>query len=127
MIDGASSRPFSASTLPPVRMIGESKEKEIIDYSRISYATPRSIVEIKIAKDTEDDGEKPTTKKAATKKEKKEEAASEKKKKKTTLGDLQSLVDLKEQMVEAAAKTAAKAAKKAKADAPAAEEAAPEA
>jgi dsDNA-specific endonuclease/ATPase MutS2 len=40
---------------------------------------------------------------------------------KTTLGDIQSLADLKDQMVEAAAKSAAKAAKKAKAEAPAAE------
>jgi len=47
--------------------------------------------------------------------------------KKPLLGDIQSLADLKDQMVEAAAKSAAKAAKKAKADAPAAEEVAPEA
>jgi len=72
-------------------------------------------------------GETPAPKKAAPKKAKKEETAPVSTMEKTTLGDLQSLVDLKEQMVEAAAKTAAKAAKKAKADAPAAEEAAPEA
>jgi small subunit ribosomal protein S1 len=73
-------------------------------------------------------GEAPVAKKTAPKKAKKEEvAAPASSMEKTTLGDLQSLVDLKEQMVEAAAKTAAKAAKKAKADAPAAEEAAPEA
>ena len=73
-------------------------------------------------------GEAPVAKKTAPKKAKKEEvAAPASTMEKTTLGDLQSLVDLKEQMVEAAAKTAAKAAKKAKADAPAAEEAAPEA
>ena len=73
-------------------------------------------------------GEAPAAKKTAPKKAKKEEAAAPASTmEKTTLGDLQSLVDLKEQMVEAAAKTAAKAAKKAKAEAPAAEEAAPEA
>jgi len=66
-------------------------------------------------------------KKAAPKRAKKEEAAPVSTMEKTTLGDLQSLVDLKEQMVEAAAKTAAKAAKKAKADVAAPEEAAPEA
>ena len=68
-------------------------------------------------------------KKAPAKKAKKEEvaAATTTTIEKTTLGDIQSLADLKDQMVEAAAKSAAKAAKKAKADAPAAEEAAPEA
>ena len=66
-------------------------------------------------------------KKAPAKKAKKEEVAATTTIEKTTLGDIQSLADLKDQMVEAAAKSAAKAAKKAKADAPAAEEAAPEA
>ncbi|MDD4409894.1 MAG: type IV secretion system DNA-binding domain-containing protein [Candidatus Pacebacteria bacterium] len=56
MIDGVSSRPFSASTLPPVKMSGESVEKMIIEASRRKYATVRSIVEEKIARDTEDDG-----------------------------------------------------------------------
>ena len=59
-------------------------------------------------------------KKAPAKKAKKEEVATTTIEK-TTLGDIQSLADLKDQMVEAAAKSAAKAAKKAKADAPAAE------
>ena len=73
-------------------------------------------------------GEGTTVKKSAPKKVKKEEvAAPVNTMEKTTLGDIQSLADLKDQMVEAAAKSAAKAAKKAKADAPAAEEAAPEA
>ena len=66
-------------------------------------------------------------KKAPAKKAKKEEVAATTTIEKTTLGDIQSLADLKDQMVEAGAKSAAKAAKKAKADAPAAEEAAPEA
>ena len=67
-------------------------------------------------------------KKAPAKKAKKEEVAATTTIEKTTLGDIQSLADLKDQMVEAAAKSAAKAAKKAKAEAPApAVEAAPEA
>ncbi len=66
-------------------------------------------------------GEVAAPKKA--KKAKKEEAAPASSMEKTTLGDIQQLADLKEQMVEAAAKSAAKAAKKAKP----AEEVAPEA
>ena len=67
-------------------------------------------------------GEGTTVKKSAPKKVKKEEAAAPvNTMEKTTLGDIQSLADLKDQMVEAAAKSAAKAAKKAKAEAPAAE------
>ena len=65
-------------------------------------------------------GETPAVKKSAPKKAKKEEVsapASSNSMEKTTLGDIQSLVDLKDQMVEAAAKSAAKAAKKAKAEA----------
>ena len=54
MIDGMASRPFSAETLPPVNPLAVSLEKEIIEYSRSKYATPRSIVEKKIADDTED-------------------------------------------------------------------------
>jgi small subunit ribosomal protein S1 len=66
-------------------------------------------------------GEVAAPKKA--KKAKKEESAPASSMEKTTLGDIQQLADLKEQMVEAAAKSAAKAAKKAKP----AEEVAPEA
>ncbi len=67
-------------------------------------------------------GEGTIVKKSAPKKVKKEEvAAPVNTMEKTTLGDIQSLADLKDQMVEAAAKSAAKAAKKAKAEAPAAE------
>ena len=68
-------------------------------------------------------GDAPSIKKTAPKKVKKEEApvAAVNAMEKTTLGDIQSLADLKDQMVEAAAKSAAKAAKKAKAEAPAAE------
>ena len=67
-------------------------------------------------------GEAPSAKKAALKKVKKEEftAAPASTIEKTTLGDIQSLADLKDQMVEAAAKSAAKAAKKTKVAEPAA-------
>ena len=56
------------------------------------------------------EGDAPTVKKAAKKSNKKEEApvAATPSIEKTTLGDLQSLVDLKEQMVEAAAAKMAK-------------------
>ncbi|MCK9577991.1 type IV secretion system DNA-binding domain-containing protein [bacterium] len=54
MIDGMASRPFSAETLPPVKELPVSMESEIIEYSRFKYATPREIVEKKIASDTEE-------------------------------------------------------------------------
>ena len=54
MIDGMASRPFSAETLTPVRALPVSMEKEIIEYSRLHYATPRMAVEKKIASDTEE-------------------------------------------------------------------------
>ncbi len=49
MIDGISSDPFSAATLPPLfeDMLTDNKEK-IIKVSRERYATPRDIVEDKI-------------------------------------------------------------------------------
>jgi len=50
MIDGLTSRPFSAETLPPAVPTEEDHEKEIIDFSRKTYGTPRSIVEEKISK-----------------------------------------------------------------------------
>jgi len=54
MIDGVASRPFSAETLVPVKALPISMENEIVDYSRAHYATPRSIVDQKIASDTEE-------------------------------------------------------------------------
>ncbi len=49
MIDGVSSDPFSASTLPPV--IGEDGNREkIINSSRERYSNPREIVEDKIVR-----------------------------------------------------------------------------
>jgi len=50
MIDGVSSRPFSAHTLPPPKPQDEPRTQEIIDASREKYATPVKIVEDKIAK-----------------------------------------------------------------------------
>ncbi|MBU1159898.1 TraM recognition domain-containing protein, partial [Patescibacteria group bacterium] len=49
MIDGVASRPFSASTLPPISHSGESFAEKIIERSRDKYATPRTEVEEKIS------------------------------------------------------------------------------
>lgn len=49
MIDGMASRPFSASTLPPIKTIGKTFEEKIIQDSREQYATSRKEVEEKIA------------------------------------------------------------------------------
>jgi hypothetical protein len=45
MIDGLSSQPFSATTLPPIEHPDISYVKEIIDASREQYARPRAMVE----------------------------------------------------------------------------------
>ncbi len=45
MIDGLSSQPFSATTLPPIAQSENSYVKEIIDASREQYARPRAVVE----------------------------------------------------------------------------------
>lgn len=50
MIDGVGSQPFSATTLPPIRLPSISYKKEIIDSSRKQFAQPRSIVEEDIKK-----------------------------------------------------------------------------
>ncbi len=50
MIDGISSRPFSAQTMPPFPVPEKTFKEEIIKYSRERYATPVKIVEEKIAK-----------------------------------------------------------------------------
>ena len=89
----------------------------IVSHSRIHEDVKRAEKSETVAA-----GEGTAVKKSAPKKVKKEEvAAPVNTMEKTTLGDIQSLADLKDQMVEAAAKSAAKAAKKAKAEAPAAE------
>lgn len=50
MIDGVASRPFSATTLPPLPQKVESSREKIIKISRERYATDRKEVEDKIAK-----------------------------------------------------------------------------
>lgn len=48
MIDGISSPPFSATTLPPIECGKESFKKEVIEASRAQFAAPRVAVEEKI-------------------------------------------------------------------------------
>ena len=48
MIDGMSSRPFSAGTLPPIKIAGKTFEEKIIEESRQQYATAKKEVEEKI-------------------------------------------------------------------------------
>ncbi|MFA5178239.1 MAG: CxxC-x17-CxxC domain-containing protein [Candidatus Paceibacterota bacterium] len=59
-IDGITSRPFSAETLPPVAHLDISVREEIIQASRNAYGTDRKTVEEKIAINTQPDvlGEK---------------------------------------------------------------------
>jgi len=49
MIDGVSSRPFSALTLPPIGTVTNSAEK-VVKVSRERYAVPREKIEDKIAR-----------------------------------------------------------------------------
>lgn len=51
MIDGVSSRPFSARGLPPIKMQGESLRDVIIENSRRKYTLPLDVVENKMAKE----------------------------------------------------------------------------
>jgi CxxC-x17-CxxC domain-containing protein len=53
-IDGVTSRPFSADTLPPVTSFAPSIRDEIIKQSSLTYGTVRKLVEERIAKNTED-------------------------------------------------------------------------
>jgi len=52
MIDGVSSQPFSADTLPPLKFdpVESSKAEKIISVSRERYSKPREVVEDKIAR-----------------------------------------------------------------------------
>ena len=50
MIDGLTSRPFSAETLPPAIPDEEDHEKEIIEFSRDKYGTLKEKVEERISK-----------------------------------------------------------------------------
>lgn len=48
MIDGIGSRPFSATTLPPIERPPQSMRDEVIRLSREQYAEPRNLVEERI-------------------------------------------------------------------------------
>jgi len=48
MINGVTSQPFSATTLPPIEHQAESFKERVIEFSRSTYARPRSIVEEEI-------------------------------------------------------------------------------
>jgi len=50
MIDGVASRPFSATTLPPIKPAEESDAEKIIENSRSKYAFARKEVEEEIAR-----------------------------------------------------------------------------
>lgn len=49
MIDGVGSKPFSATTLPPIERKHVSYRKEVIDYSRDNYANKRINIQNEIA------------------------------------------------------------------------------
>ncbi|KND48442.1 MAG: hypothetical protein AB200_01785 [Parcubacteria bacterium C7867-005] len=55
MIDGVSSQPFSATTLPPIKKQETSLMDEIIEYSRKTFARPRAMIEKEIS-DWQEDG-----------------------------------------------------------------------
>lgn len=50
MIDGVASRPFSATTLPPLPKMEKNYREKILKFSRERYGTPRNEVEDKIAR-----------------------------------------------------------------------------
>lgn len=50
MIDGISSQPFSAATLPPIKKPDVSSVIEVVEYSRATFARPRPVVEESIRK-----------------------------------------------------------------------------
>ncbi|MBL7045150.1 MAG: type IV secretion system DNA-binding domain-containing protein [Parcubacteria group bacterium] len=71
MIDGVSSQPFSATSLPPIEPIHSSVKEKAVTFSREHYGSPRTLVEEKIKqwhepinpqpskKNKEDDPKKP--------------------------------------------------------------------
>jgi small subunit ribosomal protein S1 len=87
------------------------------DAKRIIVSHSRIHEDVKRAERAEANGEPiaPVKKSSPRRAKKEETASSASSMEKTTLGDIESLANLKDQMVEAAAKTAAKTAKKAKA------------
>jgi CxxC-x17-CxxC domain-containing protein len=50
MIDGITSAPFSAHTLPPIEKLEKSEREKIINVSRERYSVAREVIEEKIAK-----------------------------------------------------------------------------
>ncbi len=50
MIDGITSAPFSAVTLPPMEKTAASEKQKIVNTSRERYSVPRGVIEEKIAK-----------------------------------------------------------------------------
>ncbi|HRH22424.1 MAG TPA: type IV secretion system DNA-binding domain-containing protein [Candidatus Paceibacterota bacterium] len=50
MIDGVSSQPFSATTLPPIQLPSVSQYEKIIEQSRLTYASKRAGVEEEVRK-----------------------------------------------------------------------------
>ena len=50
MIDGLASKPFSATTLPPIKKQAVSYKDQIIENSRKTYAKPRALVEEAVKK-----------------------------------------------------------------------------
>jgi DNA helicase HerA-like ATPase len=58
MIDGISSRPFSALTIAPLKKPEQSFKDVIIENSRRQFGTPRDIIEKKIASEWLTEGEK---------------------------------------------------------------------
>ncbi len=61
MIDGVSSNPFSANTLPPFALTTGNNEK-VIKVSRERYAVPRAVIEEKVIKWSEpEEGDEPDT------------------------------------------------------------------
>jgi len=59
MIDGVGSRPFSASTLPPIESPPESYRDRVIESSRATFANPRAGIEAAIVKELTESLEAP--------------------------------------------------------------------
>lgn len=75
MIDGVSSQPFSATSLPPIESKHPSIKDDVITFSREHYGSPRSLVEEKIKQWHEPVNKNPNPKQKTTSdkpKEKKE-------------------------------------------------------
>lgn len=95
MIDGISSAPFSATTLPPIETPRETYEDMVIGYSRATYARPRAEVESEIR---EWHGALEDTGKSSPKKDGNREAANRKMSAKKKNDDRPPKETLKEQL-----------------------------